>query len=266
MYETDDLTKFNPGLDIHPTEDPLGFRYGDQCFGPKVENRPLDAIRKSLIDPDCKGPEIVYSIAMDVGNKADLPEMLKRNLLFGAVTYAKGKLGREPIRSQGHIHAISASCGDSTCEVYEIWTGEAYIYMQETANDQPGRCFAVHAKPGQVVIVPPRWAHCTISADGSQNMTFGAWCVRDFGFDYVQVRAHHGVAWFPLVDENNQIEFVRNENYEPSQLVIKTPREYTEFGIEKDKPLYQQFQEDPDRFLFVSRPELAKEKWMHFIP
>lgn len=125
---------FNSGFDIKPLYDPLGFEYDQNVFGPIVENRSLDAIRKNLMDPDCTGPDIVYTIAMDVGRKEDKENMLKRNLLYGVVTYAKGKLGKEPVRSQGHIHAISPSCQMSTCEVYEIWTGAAYIYMQESAE------------------------------------------------------------------------------------------------------------------------------------
>ena len=58
---------FNPGMNVFPTTGKLGFEYGADCFGPEVENRTLDAIRKSLADPTCDGPEIVYSIAMDVG-------------------------------------------------------------------------------------------------------------------------------------------------------------------------------------------------------
>lgn len=257
--------KFNPGFDIQPTYQPLGFHYGENVFGPVVENRTLDAIRKNLMDPECTGPEIVYSIAMDVGNEKDKKVMLDRDLLYGAVTYAKGTLGKEPVRSQGHIHAISPSCGMSTCEVYEIWSGAAYIYMQETAQDNPGRCYAVYAKPGDVVIVPPGWAHATIVADTNENLTFGAWCVRDFGFDYDDVRRHKGVAWFPIV-ENNQIEFIANENYEKSELIIKEPREYKEFNIEKGVSIYQQFVENPDKFMFVSKPNTVKELWENFIP
>ena len=217
------------------------------------------------MDPQSQGPEIVYSIAMDVGNNEDKQAMIERNLLYGAVTYAKGTIGKEPVRSQGHIHAVSQSCGMSTCEVYEIWSGEAYIYMQQTAHDNPGKCYAVHAKPGDVVIVPPGWAHATIVANLQENLTFGAWCVRDFGFDYAEVRAHQGVAWFPVV-EGNQIKFIANENYKKSELIIKEPRIYEEFQIEKGIPIYQQFVDNPDKFLFVSRPQIAMEIWENFIP
>ena len=89
----------HPGFDIRPTEQPMGFAYGPGVFGPEVELRALNAIRKSLRDPDCEGPDPVYSIAMDVGRSCDREAMLKRNLLYGAVTYAGGRLGREPVRS-----------------------------------------------------------------------------------------------------------------------------------------------------------------------
>jgi len=52
---------FENGLNVFPTKGKLGFDYGDDCFGPIVENRTLESIRKSLADPICDGPEIVYS-------------------------------------------------------------------------------------------------------------------------------------------------------------------------------------------------------------
>ena len=256
---------FCPGFDIKPKYNPLGFIYGEGVFGPEVENRKLNDIRKSLLDPNCEGPEVVYSIAMDVGKEEDKKDILDRNLLYGAVTYAAGRLGKEPVRSQGHIHAISKSCNSSTPEVYEIWCGEAIIYMQETAEDNPGRCFAVHAKSGEVVIVPPGWAHCTISANPNEALSFGAWCVRDFGFEYTGVRKHKGLAWYPVL-EDGEMKWLRNELYEESELIIKNPREYKEFYIDKEVAIYTQFQQNPDKFLFVSNPEVAKESWNNFIP
>lgn len=256
---------FDIGIDLYTTAEPLGFVYGKNAFGPPVERRTLDAIRKNLMDPACTGPETVYAIAMDVGMKQDLPAIQARNLLFGAVTYAQGTLGREPIRSQGHIHAISPSCGASTCELYEIWEGKAIIYMQERATDDPGRCFAVMAEPGDVVLVPPGWAHSTIVADVTAQMSFGAWCVRDFGFDYRDVRAHGGLAWFPIL-ENGEIHFEKNNAYTVDHVEVKRPRIYSEFGLEPGKSIYQQFTEDPDRFLFVPQPQLAAAIWDNFVP
>jgi len=257
--------KFNPGFAIEPVFSKMVFRYGLGVFGPEVEQRKIDAIRKSLMDPDCQGPEIVYAISMDVGKEADRNDLVERNLLYGAVLYAEGRLGQEPIRSQGHIHAISASCGQSTPEVYEIWSGKGIIYMQESATDQPGRCFAVEGHPGDVIIVPPGWAHATISADPNQPLAFGAWCVRDFGFDYDLVREHEGMAFFPIL-EGDEIRWVKNENYEACELVEKRPNDYQELNLDPQKAIYRQYQENPSKFDFVKEPSLASEIWENFIP
>ncbi len=257
---------FNPGFEIEITTNPMGFKYGQNVFGPKVENRKLDSIRKSLLNPNSDGPEIVYSIAMDVGKHEHFELLKKLNLLFGVVTYAAGKLGKEPIRSQGHIHKHSPVTGWSTPEVYEVWSGRAIIYMQESAKDNPGRCFAVEAGPGEVIIVPPGWAHATISAGAEKPLTFGAWCVRDYGFDYDEIRAHGGLAWFPVIGRQNKMEWKKNQNYIESNLIIKKPEIYTQLNIELDKSIYKQFEENPHKFDFVPQPALVENIWNNFIP
>ena len=102
---------FDKGIDITPVQSPMGFTYGAGVFGPEVEIRRLEDIRASLRDPQCKGPEQVYSIAMDVGKEEHRVLLNKLHLLFGVVTYSAGKLGQEPVRSQGHIHKISPYSG-----------------------------------------------------------------------------------------------------------------------------------------------------------
>lgn len=257
---------FNPGFEINPTFSPMGFEYGNDVFGPKVENRMLNDIRKSLMNLTCEGPEIVYSIAMDVGKKEHKALLEKMHLLYGVVTYAAGRLGDEPIRSQGHIHKVSPYSGWSTPEVYEIWSGEAIIYMQEYAEDHPGRCFAVYAKAGEVVIVPPYWAHATISANPKLPLTFGAWCDREYGFVYDGVRAHGGIAWFPVFNSENKIEWRANSQYQTSELICKTPNDYSALGIEAGKSIYEIFEKDPDTFLYVPSPQLREDVWKNFIP
>lgn len=258
--------KFNPGFNIEYKSNPLGFVYGEGVFGPQIENRLINDIRESLIDSNCSGPEIVYSIAMDVGKIKDRDEMINKNLLYGAVTYSKGKMGKEPVRSQGHIHSVSSSSGTSTPELYEIWDGTAIIYMQETAKDNPKRCYAVYAEAGEVVLVPPNWAHCTINANPLKNMTFGAWCVRDYGFDYEDVRKHKGVAWFPILEEDNKINWVHNSKYVSGKLIEKSPRSYNEFNLQKDVPIYTQFEKNPKKFLFISKPYEFGVSWDNFTP
>jgi glucose-6-phosphate isomerase, archaeal len=257
---------FDPGLDIQVTRAPMGFRYGAGVFGPEPEVRSLDAIRGSLLEPSCNGPDPVYAIAMDVGKVAHREQLAERMLLFGVVTYAAGRLGPEPVRSQGHVHRRSTHSGWSPPEIYEIWSGRAYIYMQEFAADHPGRCFAVEAGPGEIVVVPPGWAHATISADFGEPLTFGAWCDREYGFEYSDVRARAGLAWYPLLTSGGEIEWKRNRRYRAAGLCVKPPRRYFELGIRPGVSIYEQFELEPERLQWVSQPALAIQFWNSFTP
>lgn len=257
---------FDPGFDIRATSDPLGFVYGPGTFGPIPEMRSLDAIRPSLRRPDCNGPDPVYAIAMDVGRISDQPEWRRRNMLYGAVSYAAGRLGDEPVRSQGHVHRISSHSGWSPPEVYEIWAGEAFIYMQEYAADNPGRCFAIHAGPGDVVIVPPRWAHASISANVRYPVSFGALCDREYSFDYDEIRKRKGLAWYACVDSGQHIRWEHNPNYHLSELEVRPPSVYSEFGFSGKQPLYSEVARDFERFQWISRPGSVERLWRDFRP
>lgn len=258
--------QFDPGLDVELNAGDLSFAYGAGTAGPKPEFRSLDAIRASLRDSTSSGPDPVYGIAMDVARSADMLELRKRMLLFGAVVYAAGKLGREPVRSQGHVHAIAGHSGWSPPEWFEIWEGSAIVYAQEHAGDLPGKCIAVRAEPGQQVVVPPGWAHCVINADPRRRMAFGALCDRQYGFIYDEVRRHGGLAWFPVISSKGAISWERNPMYAQSSLVERAARPYPELGCDPRLSIYRQFIEDPESVNWVSEPQRMREIWPDFVP
>jgi glucose-6-phosphate isomerase len=99
-----------------------------------------------------------------------------------------------------------------------------------------------------------------------EPLSFGAWCDREYGFEYSEVRSHSGLAFFPFLKENNKIIWEKNENYFEQELIIKSPRIYKEFGLTAEKPIYIQFEEDMEKFNFVPRPDLFKDKWGRFTP
>jgi len=257
---------FNPGFDIRATSQPLGFNFGEGTFGPEPELRSLDAIRPSLRDSQASGPDPVYAIVMDVGRKVHIPELERRKLLFGAVTYAPGQLGDEVVRSQGHVHKVSAHSGWVAPEIYEIWAGKAFVYMQEFVADDPGRCFAIEAAPGDIVVIPPKWAHTSMSAEHSKQLTFGALCDREYGFVYEEVRRRRGLAWYALLDSAGRIYWEPNPRYHRSDLIIRKPGDYQSFGIERGLPLYTQFENNPNKLQWISKPGLVAALWNGFTP
>ena len=256
---------FDPKLGLRCASD-MRFEYDADVFGPTPEFRHLDDIRRSLRDPNCQGPDVLYSIVMDVGRREHFAELQRRMLLVGVVAYAAGRLGDEPVRSQGHIHAVAPHCGWSTPELFQIWEGRAIVYAQERATDDPGRCFAVVANVGEKVVVPPKWAHCVINADPERRMVFGAFCDRQYGFEYDEVRAHGGLAWFPVLDQNNDVVWEANPKYRPSNLSVRTARHYPELGLNSEVALYEQFSRDPQSLQWVSEPASVKDAWRDFEP
>jgi glucose-6-phosphate isomerase, archaeal len=260
--------QFDPHLDIRSDElTELGIKYGRGTFGPpEPEVRQLSAIRGSLLHPGCTGPENVYAIAMDVGRTEHAEELKRRMLLFGVVLYAAGKLGREPVRSQGHVHAVAPHCGWSTPELIEIWQGRAIVYLQRFVADDPGPCLAITAVPGQIVVVPPGWAHCVMNSNPHAEMMFGAFCDRQYAFEYTAVRARGGLSWFAQFDDQDRIEWRRNERYQPSALTARNARTYEELGLDPSLPIYEQFARDPQSMQWVSEPNLFRDLWPSFLP
>jgi glucose-6-phosphate isomerase len=185
-------------------------------------------------------------------------------LLYGIVAYASGRLGEEPVRSQGHVHAFAPHCGWSTPELFEIIEGRAIIYAQEKTEDDPGPCIAVVAEEGDKVVVPPGWAHCAINADPSRRMVFGAWCDRQYGFVYDGVRRHGGLAWFPILTSSDQIEWRPNPAYRESTISLRAARSYPELGLLPHCSLYEQFLKDSDSLMWVSDPIRKQSVWTEF--
>jgi glucose-6-phosphate isomerase len=258
--------RFDPGLPMEFYRKSMDFHYGEGMFGPRPEYRKLDAIRRSLRDPNCSGPDPVYSIVMDVGRVQDLEDLKRRMLLFGVVIYAGGRLGDEPVRSQGHVHAISPHSGWSAPELFEIWEGRAIVYGQEKSGDNPGRCIAIEAGPGDKVVMPPAWAHFVANADPHATLIFGAWCDRQYGFDYTQVRAHQGLAWFPLLDVNGEITWKANRSYQTSTLKCRKARAYTDLGLSSGTPIYEHLHSNPEAIQWVSDPAKLRHLWPRFEP
>jgi glucose-6-phosphate isomerase len=259
------MQPFDPGIDVRFGWNPITIHYGPGVIGPEPEFRRLQDIRSSLKDPNCDGPDPVYGIVMDVCEEAHRAELRQRHLLFGVVVYAAGRLGSEPVRSQGHVHKIAAHSGWSAPEIFEIWSGKGTIYMQESAADDPGRCFAIEALPGDKVVVPPGWAHAVISGDPEQPLVFGAWCERDYGFVYDAVRAHGGLAWFPELATGG-IEWRANPRYLSSEIIVRRARSYPELRLRDSFPLYRHLKEDTESVEWVAFPGKQEGLWRKFEP
>lgn len=249
--------------------DPHTFRlkYGDGVFAPEPEIRTLDAIRPSLLDTHATGPDEVYVIAMDVGLERHKAILEEHMLLLGVVGYAAGRIGEEPVRSQGHVHRPSPHSGWSPPEIFEIWAGTAAIYMQESVEDDPKACYAIMAETGDTIVCPPGWGHMVVNADPGAEMVFGALCDRGYaGFDYEDVRNHRGLAYYPILDDTGRLQWKRNEAYVERPLEQRGPSDYWFTRSLGSRSLYEAAVQSPDVFEPVPHPGRYVNLWRQFEP
>lgn len=96
------------------------------------------------------------------------------DLAFGASITYPGKVGNEYFFTKGHFHTILA-----TAETYLCLAGEGYMMIESPEGDwsvQP-------LKAGEMVYVPPRYAHRTINT-GTEPLVTHFVFRADAGHDY----------------------------------------------------------------------------------
>lgn len=95
-------------------------------------------------------------------------------LISGVTKLAAGKIGPEYFMTKGHYHAVL-----ETGEIYYALQGQGMMVMETPAGEWRVEPFAA----GQVVYVPPRWAHRTVNT-GDTALIFFWVCPADAGHDY----------------------------------------------------------------------------------
>jgi glucose-6-phosphate isomerase len=245
------------GLDLALDPTNLALEFGPDVVHPEGERRLLDDVRLTLATPDASGPEHLYTIYMGICARPDLEALERQALLYGAVVYNHGEIGRERLRSQGHIHSRKPGTDLRYSEVYEFWTGHGFVYLQKECAPEVTRALLVPVGPGDKVVVPLGWVHLTVAAP-NEILSFGAWCATENELEYAQLRALGGPAHFVL----GSGEVVPNPRYRRvADVETVAPGDLPLLDVPTDRPIYSAWQEEPSRFDFLPQPELVRHAW-----
>ena len=120
---------------------------------------------------------------------------------FGVTTVYPGKVGKEYHLTRGHYHAK-----ENAAELYIGLTGEGIMIMQT----KDGQVVNLPIRPGDVVYVPPFWAHRTVNI-GKEKLSFFFAYPSDAGHDYEVIR-QKGFAKL-VVEEEGQPKVVDNPKF-----------------------------------------------------
>lgn len=251
-----DLTSIS-GLDLRLDEQHLTLDFGKEIVHPVGEIRRLDQVRASLADPQADGPDHLYTIYMDIARRQDLPALEAQGLLYGAVVYNAGTIGRERLRSQGHIHSEKPGTGLRYSEIYEFWSGQGLIYLQKECAREVSEAYFIPVSAGDKVVIPYGWVHLVVTL-GNETLSFGAWCARANQLEYAPLRALGGPAYFMQADGSLR----KNPRY--TSVVdarFLKPTDLPTLGLPLDQPIYTTWQEQPERLTFMANPEMTGDIW-----
>lgn len=242
------------GFGVRLDPERLALEFASGITTAPVQRRRLDEVRALLREPDCDGPDHLYTIYMDIRVPGVSEALRAHGLGYGAVVYNHGALGREALRSQGHVHSVAPQTGVAYSELYEFWHGRGLVYMQDRASADVGDVVVVEAGPGDKVAIPPGWAHATVNT-GDGPMAFGAVYALDAKLLYEPLRRLQGTAHYVLADGTLE----PNPRYTRVPAARRMPpHRIPECGVEAGRPALAG---DLARLDFVSRPERHPALW-----
>ena len=117
-----------------------------------------------------------------------------------------GKVGDEYFMTKGHFHAVL-----ETAEVYYTLRGEGFMVMETPEGD-----WAVEPmRPGNVLFVPPRWAHRSVNTSADEDLVFYFVYPGNAGHDYGSIE-RTGFRKL-VVEQDGEPHIVDNPRWKPSK-------------------------------------------------
>ncbi|KKS44036.1 MAG: Glucose-6-phosphate isomerase [Candidatus Azambacteria bacterium GW2011_GWA2_42_9] len=197
-----------------------------------------------------KGPDPVYRVWRRAHLKQDDKKIKAVGLRYDLTLIPPGKIGDEFVKTAGHYHLPYP-------EAYEVLLGQAYFLIQSESA-----VFLVEAGPGEKFIIPPGFGHNTINVF-NEPLLMANWISEKAEYDYEPYKNLHGASYY-FLKNNDLIDIIKNPNYDsfPEIKKIRT-REYSEFGIFKNLPLYS-LVNTLDKLKFLNHPEEFKGEWRNW--
>jgi glucose-6-phosphate isomerase len=209
-------------------------------FNPDI--RELKDIEDVVFDKEwlktAKSFELYYMYRDLSENEEDHDKIFANNLRYDITIMFPKMLGKEFNKTIGHDHPIVPGTSITYPELYEVLEGEAIFLLQDSKNEQIKDVFAIKAKTGNKVVIPPNYEHLIINASDKDLKTCN-WICRSFGSNiYKPFKLRHGFCYYATKTANG-IEWIKNENYTSvPEIRFEQANNLYDFKIEENEPIY----------------------------
>ncbi|MBT9135499.1 MAG: Glucose-6-phosphate isomerase [Firmicutes bacterium] len=248
-----DLKKY-AYLDVKLSDGRLQFGEGLVPIEPAC--RYLDDARYAFLEANAVGFSELYYMYRDVARNEDRVALAALGLRYDITVIMPGLIGREYNKTVGHYHPVKRGTPYTYPEVYEVLHGEA-TYLLQRPGAKAGtveEALVMVAQVGDKVVIPPDFGHITINAK-SCPLVMANWVAAEFSSVYGEIKELQGGAYYLVVQDGAPV-WVPNPNYaELPEQKISEPRDYPEFGMFSNQPMYKMIFESPEKLRFLTHPE-----------
>lgn len=247
-----DLEKIS-GLSIKFDEKNNSLVFGEGVKEVKPTVRKLEEILIVLVDKTVKEPKEFYYMFRDVHKTSDEKIIRKNKLRYDITVIPPAIVGKEYIKTSGHYHPLVPNTNLAYPEVYEVFLGTAHYLLQKSLPpfDKVDEVILIEANPGDKVLIQPNYGHITINPK-NETLVMSNWMADGLASLYKPYEEKQGGAYYEMVGG----EFIPNKNYgEVPKIKIIKPKDFPEFGLTKNIPMYKSFFEDPEQFKFLISPQ-----------
>ncbi len=238
----------------------LVFNNGDFPFVEKSE-RTLNELRPYLRNPEvAKGSNPVYRVWRRAHLRQDDGKVKQSQLRYDLTLIPPGQIGDEFVKTAGHYHKNKNGLGVSYPEIYEVLRGRAYFFIQRPGKDFKNieSAILVEAGPGEKFLIPPSYGHNTINVF-DEPLFLANWVSDSAEYDYEPYKSLGGASYHFLA-EGNLIDIMKNPaSVSVSEIKKMCPKEYSEFDLVKEKPLYS-LVNNLEKLKFLNHPEEFKKE------
>lgn len=227
----------------------------------KKSERSLEDLRPYLKNPDAnnvlnRASNIIYYVWRYVHLAGDNEKVKENNLRYDLTLLPAGTIDsgsivgvdpdneREYVKTAGHYHKGHP-------EIYEVLLGKAYFLVQSESN-----VYVAEVSRGEKFLIPPSYGHSTINVF-NEPLIMANWVSEKAVYDYESYKNNRGAMYY-FVSSGELVSIEKNPHYKSAPEIKKIrAKEYQEFGILKNKPLYS-LVETLEKLRFLNYPEEFK--------
>ena len=236
---------------------------GQLTFDPDIvvdefKVRLLDELTDVAMEPEvCRGSaEVAYYMYNGVFHRDDQPLLNDVPMRYELTLIPPRLMGREFVKTFGHLHSPEPKSGIDYAEVCEVLVGTAHFIFQtlDVAGPAASAAFYAEAQVGQKVLLPPGFDHCTINP-GPEPLLFSDVITLGVSGIYDRFRTTRGAVYLEVAN-GGEPQFIVNPTYQDVPPLEKIElRDYPHLHLTTDEPLYTAFiQGRGENWPFLSDP------------